>query len=65
MIFSVLSLSGLMAFQSKLRTECIEVGGNKSYPVGVILAVGGVFRRLGLFDVFRKHKGRGICLALP
>jgi transposase len=39
------------------------IGENKSYPVGAILAVQGVFRRLGLSEVFRKHKGRGICLA--
>jgi transposase len=31
--------------------------------VGTILAVQGVFSRIGLSEVFKKHKGRGICLA--
>jgi transposase len=52
-----------MQRQTKLRTECIPLSENKSYPVGTILAVQGVFSRLGLFEVFKKHKGRGICLA--
>lgn len=50
-------------FQTKLRTESIQVSENKSYPAGAILAVKGIFNRLGLSEVFGKHKGRGRCLA--
>jgi transposase len=49
--------------QTRLRTEIITVTENKSYPVGTILAVNGVFRRLGLSAVFEKHKKRGVSLA--
>ena len=52
-----------MHHQTVLRTECIPLSENKSYPVGTILAVQGIFESLGLFEVFKKHKGRGICLA--
>jgi transposase len=52
-----------MHIQTKLRTEYIPFSENKSYPVGTILAVQGVFDRLGLSEVFKKHKRRGICLA--
>ena len=52
-----------MTKQTRLRTEIITVTENKSYPVGTILAVQGVFCRLGLSAVFEKHKKRGICLA--
>jgi len=52
-----------METQTRLRTESILVGENKSYPVGAILVVQGVFNRLGLSEVFGKHKGRGRCLA--
>lgn len=52
-----------MERQTNLRTESILVSENKSYPVGTILAVQGVFSRLGLSEVFGKHKGRGRCLA--
>jgi transposase len=52
-----------MHIQTNLRTECIPFSENKSYPVGTILAVRGIFSRLGLSGVFNKHKGRGICLA--
>jgi transposase len=52
-----------MQNQTTLRTESIPVGENKSYPVGAILAVKGIFTRIGLPGVFGKHKGRGICLA--
>jgi len=39
------------------------VGENKSYPVGAILAVQGIFSCLGLSGVLGKHKERGRCLA--
>lgn len=52
-----------MQHQTRLRTEYISVSENKSYPVGAIYAVQGVFSRLGLSEVFGKHKGRGRCLA--
>jgi transposase len=52
-----------MERQTRLRTEVITVSENKSYPVGTILAVRGVFRLLGLSSVFMKHKKRGVCLA--
>lgn len=52
-----------MQRQTRLRTDSIVVGENKSYPVGTILAVQSVFRRLGLSHIFGKHKKRGVCLA--
>jgi len=52
-----------MEHQTKLRTDDIKISENKSYPVGAIYAVQDIFSRLGLAEVFQKHKGRGICLA--
>jgi len=52
-----------MQHQTRLRTEIITVTENKSYPVGTILAVQKVFRRLDLLSVFEKHKKRGVSLA--
>jgi transposase len=52
-----------MQRQTKLRTDSIPFSENKSYPIGTILAVQGVFSRLGLSEVFKKHKRRGFCLA--
>jgi len=52
-----------MQSQTKLRTEVIPFSENKSYPVGAIFAVQDVFSRLGLGEVFGKHKERGRCLA--
>jgi transposase len=51
-----------MKLQTKLRTYSIAVNENKSYPVGAILAVQGIFSRLRLSEIFQKHKRRGICL---
>jgi len=52
-----------MQRQTKLRTEYIQVGENKSYPIGAVLAVQGVFSRLGLSGALGKHKRRGRCLS--
>jgi len=52
-----------MQHQTVLRTDSIQIGENKSYPVGAIIAVQDGFSRLGLGEIFGKHKGRGICLA--
>ena len=46
--------------QTKLRTDEIEPNENRSYPIGNILFVDKLYEVLNLYDIFEKHKTRGI-----
>jgi len=45
--------------QEQLRTSIITPNSNISFPIGTILAVQSYYERLGLSEVFGKHKKRG------
>lgn len=44
---------------TSLGTELVRPNENISFPIGTILAVQGYFEKLGLAEVFGKHKSRG------
>ena len=48
--------------QTKLRTRVVRPNRNISFPIGTILAVDDYFEKLGLSDVFSKHKSKGISI---
>ncbi len=48
-----------MKKQTSLRTEFITPNENISFPIGTILAVQKYYGRLGLSEIFGKHKDRG------
>ena len=49
-----------MTRQTQLRTRLIRPNENISFPIGTIHTVGEYYNKLGLSDVFGKHKKRGI-----
>jgi transposase len=48
-----------MIKQTSLRTEFITPNENISFPIGTILSVRKYYERLGLDELFGKHKSRG------
>ena len=44
---------------TSLRASCIKPNNNISFPIGTIITVQKYYERLGLFDIFGKHKSRG------
>ena len=48
--------------QTQLRTRVVRPNRNISFPIGTILAVDDYFGKLGLSEVFSKHKTKGICI---
>ncbi len=51
-----------MKKQTRLRTIQVTETGNLSFPVGSIIATEYLFAKLGLWDVFSKHKKKGLPL---
>ncbi len=44
---------------TSLRTEIITPNNNISFPIGTVFAVQNYYERLGLPEIFGKHKSRG------